>query len=59
MPINPPPPCEFWLKYSTNAVPFRPGMVMNDITRQMNNTPSVNKIRDFNSGILKQLRNVL
>jgi hypothetical protein len=34
-------------------------MVMNDITRQIASTPNVNKIRDFSSGILKQLRNVL
>jgi pheromone shutdown protein TraB len=29
------------------------------VKRQIASTPSVNKIRDFNSGILKQLANVL
>src|SRR5208282_2825577 len=58
MPSNPPPP---WarLKYSVNAVPFKPGMRIYAINRHTANKPNVNKIRDFSSGILKQLANVL
>ena len=57
MPSNPPP--WFLLKISASAVLFKPGMVMNDISRHTANKPSVNKMRDFSSGILKQLANVL
>src|ERR1017187_2591127 len=34
-------------------------MGINAASRQIASTPTVNKIRDFNSGILKQLANVL
>ena len=38
---------------------FKPGMRIHAINRTINSTPSVNKIRDFSSGILTQLPNVL
>ena len=58
MPSNPPLPWARW-KYSVNAVPFKPGMRIYAISRHTANKPSVNKMRDFSSGILKQLANVL
>jgi hypothetical protein len=57
MPSNPPPPCEFSVqKKLASAAPSKPGMTDERINRQTASTPSVNKIRDFSSGILKQLR---
>jgi hypothetical protein len=46
------------LKKFRNAVLSKPGMVMKVIKQQTASIPSVNKIRDFSSGILKQLANV-
>jgi hypothetical protein len=54
-----PPPCELLLKKFRNAVLSKPGMVMKVIKQQTDSIPNVNKIRDFSSGILKQLANVL
>ena len=53
------PPRSFLSMYSASAAPFSQGMGMSDARRQIASTPTVNKIRDFNSGILKQLANVV
>ena len=55
-----PPPCEWCVEIMLQA-PCRsnPGMRIHAISRTTASTPSVNKIRDFSSGILKQLPNVL
>src|SRR5664280_2556578 len=58
-PSIPPPLCALWLKKLVSASPFKPGIRIQVIKRQIASTPSVNKIRDFSSGILKQLVNVL
>src|SRR5207249_3216948 len=47
------------LKNSANVLPSRPGMRITASNRQIASTISVNKIRDFSSGILKQLLKVL
>ena len=44
---------------SVSAAPFRSGMRIHAINRQIASNPTVNKIRDFSSGILKQFANVL
>ena len=46
-------------KYSDKAWPLRPGMRITASKRQTARIPSVNKIRDLSSGILKQLLRVL
>ena len=46
-------------KKSAKAAPLRPGTRTTASRRQMARTIRVNKIRDFSSGILKQLLNVL
>ena len=42
-------------KYSDRAWPFKPGMRMTASKRHTASNPSVNKIRDFSSGILETL----
>src|SRR5713101_4398146 len=46
-------------KYSDSAAPFKPGIGIIAVTRQMPSTRSVNRILDLSSGILKQFANVL
>src|SRR5208282_4282303 len=50
-----PPPAELLLKNSVKTAPARPGIRTNAINRQTARMATVNKIRDFNSGILKPL----
>src|SRR5271170_7080133 len=57
MPIA--PPCEWVLKKFRNAVLSKPGTVMNEISRTTTRIPTVNRMRDFSSGILKLLTKVL
>src|SRR5579859_7762900 len=53
-------PCEAWvLKNSARTFPFKPGMRIIASNRQIANNMKVNRIRDFSSGILKQLLKVL
>src|SRR5580700_3024545 len=62
IPTNPPaaPPALALLeRNSFKAAPFRPGVGMREATRQMPSTIMVKRMRDFSSGILKQLLNVL
>src|SRR6266704_1449078 len=59
---TPPAPASLaaWFsKYSDHAAPFKPGIGIIAVTRQMPSTISVKMIRDLSSGILKQLTNVL
>jgi hypothetical protein len=60
MPIN---PLEFFpapdRKYSAIAALSRPGVGTSEARRQIPSNSSVNMIRDFSSGILKQLPKVV
>src|ERR1039458_6838633 len=56
---NPAPDWEFSLKNFASAWPSIPGMTMKAVSRQTASSMIVNKIRDFSSGILKQLPRVL
>src|SRR5260221_13687 len=60
IPRRPPPPrlaaCS---KNFDNATPSRPGIGIMAVSRQMPRTIRVKRMRDFSSGILKQLANVL
>src|SRR5688500_5981461 len=49
----------FESNHSRNALPSRPGTGTQAMTRHKKRTASVKRIRDFNSGILKQLAKVL
>src|SRR5712692_8332603 len=49
----------YFSKDSDNAAPFKPGIGIIAVTRQMPSTSSVNRILDLSSGILKQFLNVL
>src|SRR5882672_7705183 len=60
MPSNPPPSFEaFSAKNFVNAAPSSPGIGIMAATRQIPSTIRVKTIRDFSSGILKQLAKVL
>src|SRR6186997_2278318 len=59
IPNTPPLPPADLSKNAVSATPSRPGIRTNAINRQTARMATVNKIRDFNSGILKQLVNVL
>jgi hypothetical protein len=60
MPIIDDPALVAWAaKKSLSTDPFKPGTGNMATIRQMNKIITVNRILDFNSGILKQLANVL
>src|SRR3954454_21265188 len=61
MPRRLPAPCllAFLAMYSASAPPSKPGIGIMAATRQMPSTIRVKRIRDFNSGILKQFAKVL
>src|SRR5215217_7217627 len=59
MPSTPPPAVSrFASNQSFRAVPSNPGTDTQATTRQTARSKRVNRIRDFNSGILKQFANV-